>query len=207
MHYNTIVDRNAKLYNVEEKMLEAILISITFSVIAIIITYLSVLYICKELKNVSIYKQGFNQLEWKILFFNLFGSIVFYLCLIITIFSFILCIPVTITFIIDGKSLSNITYNKYYILIMIMLIFEVLSIIGVCWLKIKLHVVFMKNTLSYNMRLLNFNVEILTIITLLLTAINGMVHSKKLAQYIVIFTFAAAFAAIEKLFYNQKTRN
>ena len=188
-------------------MLEAILISITFSVISIIITYLSVLYICKELKNVSIYKQGFNQLEWKILFFNLFGSIVFYLCLIITIFSFILCIPVTITFIIDGKSLSNITYNKYYILIMIMLIFEVLSIIGVCWLKIKLHVVFMKNTLSYNMRLLNFNVEILTIITLLLTAINGMVHSKNLAQYIVIFTFVAAFAAIEKLFYNQKTRN
>ena len=88
-----------------------------------------------------------------------------------------------------------------------MLIFEVLSIIGVCWLKIKLHVVFMKNTLSYNMRLLNFNVEILTIITLLLTAINGMVHSKNLAQYIVIFTFVAAFAAIEKLFYNQKTRN
>ena len=57
------------------------------------------------------------------------------------------------------------------------------------------------------MSLLNFNVEILTIITLLLTAINGMVHSKNLAQYIVIFTFVAAFAAIEKLFYNQKTRN
>ena len=198
------MDRNAKLYNVEEKMLEAILISITFSVIAIIITYLSVLYICKELKNVSIYKQGFNQLEWKILFFNLFGSIVFYLCLILTIFSFILCVPVTIAFIIEGESMSNITYNKYYILIVFMLIVEILSIIGVCWLKIKLHAVFMKNTLSYNMRLLNFNVEILTIITLLLTAINGMVHSKNLSQYIVIFTFTAAFAAIEKLLYNQK---
>lgn len=185
-------------------MLEAILISITFSVIAIIITYLSVLYICKELKNVSLYKQGFNQLEWKILFFNLFGSIVFYLCLILTIFSFILCVPVTIAFIIEGESMSNITYNKYYILIVFMLIVEILSIIGVCWLKIKLHAVFMKNTLSYNMRLLNFNVEILTIITLLLTAINGMVHSKNLSQYIVIFTFTAAFAAIEKLLYNQK---
>ena len=195
---------NAKLYNVEEKMLEAVLISITFSVIVIIITYLSVLYICKELKNVSIYKQGFNQLEWKILFFNLFGSIVFYLCLILTIFSFILCVPVTIAFIIGGESMSNITYNKYYILIMFMLIVEILSIIGVCWLKIKLHAVFMKNTLSYNMRLLNFNVEILTIITLLLTAINGMVHSKILTQYIVIFTFATAFASIEKLFYSQK---
>ncbi len=197
---------NAKLYNVEEKMLEAVLISITFSVIVIIITYLSVLYICKELKNVSIYKQGFNQLEWKILFFNLFGSIVFYLCLILTIFSFILCVPVTIAFIIGGESMSNITYNKYYILIMFMLIVEILSIIGVCWLKIKLHAVFMKNTLSYNMRLLNFNVEILTIITLLLTAINGMVHSKILTQYIVIFTFATAFASIEKLFYSQKTK-
>lgn len=188
-------------------MSKAILTSIECSVISIIITSISILYIWKELKNVSIYKYGFNQLDWKIQIFNLFASIVFYLCLIITIFSFILCILVTITFIIDGKSLSNITYNKYYILIMIMLIFEVLSIIGVCWLKIKLHVVFMKNTLSYNMRLLNFNVEILTIITLLLTAINGMVHSKNLAQYIVIFTFVAAFAAIEKLFYNQKTRN
>lgn len=87
-----------------------------------------------------------------------------------------------------------------------MLIVEILSIIGVCWLKIKLHAVFMKNTLSYNMRLLNFNVEILTIITLLLTAINGMVHSKILTQYIVIFTFATAFASIEKLFYSQKTK-
>lgn len=90
-------------------MLEAILISITFSVIDIIITYASVLYICKELKNVSIYKQGFNQLERKILFFNLFGSVVFYLCLMLTIFSFILCVPVTIAFIIGGESMSNIT--------------------------------------------------------------------------------------------------
>lgn len=185
-------------------MLEAISISIQFSVINIIITYASVLYIRKELKNNSIYKQGFNQSERKVLFFNLFSSVVFYLCLMLIIFSFILCVPIVITFIIDGKSLSNTIYNKYYILIMIMLIFEVLSIIGVCWLKIKLNVVFMKNTLSYIMRLLNFNVEILTIITLLLTAINGMMHSKKLSQYIIIFTFAAAFASIEKLFYNQK---
>lgn len=187
-------------------MLEAILISITFSVFAIIITYACVFYIHKELKNTRIYKQGFNQLDWKILFFNLFASVVFYLCLILTIFSFVLCVPVTIAFIIDGESLSNITYNKYYILIMIMLIFEFLSIIGVYFLKIKLHAIFMKNTLSYNMRLLNFNVEILTIITLLLTAINGMVHSKILTQYIVIFTFATAFASIEKLFYSQKTK-
>lgn len=185
-------------------MLEAIFISIQFSVIDIIITYASVLYIYKELKNNPINKQGFNQSERKVLFFNLFSSVVFYLCLILIIFSFILCIPIVITFIIDGKSLSNTIYNKYYILIMIMLIFEVLSIIGVCWLKIKLNAVFMKNTLSYNMRLLNFNVEILTIITLLLTAINGMIHSKKLSQCIIIFTFAAAFASIEKLFYNQK---
>ena len=59
-------------------MLEAISISIQFSVINIIITYASVLYIRKELKNNSIYKQGFNQSERKVLFFNLFSSVVFY---------------------------------------------------------------------------------------------------------------------------------
>lgn len=185
-------------------MLEAVLISITFSVIDIIITYAGVFYIHKELKNVSIYKQGFNQLERKILFFNLLASIVFYTCLMLTMLSFILCVLVTIAFIIEGESMSNVTYNKYYILIVFMFIIEILSIIGVCWLKRQLHAIFMKNTLSYNMKLLNFNVEILTIITLLLTAINGMVHSKDLSQYIVIFTFTAAFAAIEKLLYNPK---
>lgn len=119
----------------------------------------------------------------------------------LTIFSFILCVLVTTVFIIEGESMSNVTYNKYYILIVFMFGIEILSIIEVCWLKSKIHAIFMKNTLSYNLRLLNFNVEILTIITLLLTGINGMVHSKDLSQYIVIFTFTAAF---EKLFYNQK---
>lgn len=186
-------------------MLSAILLSITFSVFDIIITCIGVIYICKELKTRSIYKQGFNQLDRKILFFNLFASIVFYMCLILTIFSFILCVSVTIVFIIEGESMGNVIYNKYYILVVFMLISEILSIIGMCWLKRKINVVFMKNTLRYNMRLLTFNVEILTIITLLLTAINGMIHSKNLSQYIVIFTFISAFAAIEKLFYNQKS--
>lgn len=127
------------------------------------------------------------------------------MCLILTIFSFILCVSVTIVFIIEGESISNVTYNKYYILIMFMFISEILSIIGVYWLKRKINVIFMKNTLRYNMKLLTFNVEMLTIITLLLTAINGMIHSKDLSQYIVIFTFISAFAAIEKLFYNQKS--
>lgn len=186
-------------------MLGVILLSITFSVFDIIITYIGVLYIYKELKTGFIYKQGFNQLDRKILFFNLFASIVFYMCLILTIFSFILCVSVTIVFIIEGESMGNVTYNKYYILIMFMFISEILSIIGVYWLKRKINVIFMKNTLRYNMKLLTFNVEMLTIITLLLTAINGMIHSKDLSQYIVIFTFISAFAAIEKLFYNQKS--
>ncbi len=59
-------------------MSKAILTSIECSVISIIITSISILYIWKELKNVSIYKYGFNQLDWKIQIFNLFASIVFY---------------------------------------------------------------------------------------------------------------------------------
>lgn len=140
-------------------MLGVILLSITFSVFDIIITYIGVLYIYKELKTGFIYKQGFNQLDRKILFFNLFASIVFYMCLILTIFSFILCVSVTIVFIIEGESIGNVTYNKYYILIMFMFISEILSIIGVYWLKRKINVIFMKNTLRYNMKLLTFNVE------------------------------------------------
>ncbi|MGI8189131.1 hypothetical protein ACR0RA_07820 [Staphylococcus epidermidis] len=85
---------------------------------------------------------------------------------------------VTIAFIIEGESMSNVINNKYYILIVFMFIFEFLSIVAVYWLKRQLHAIFMKNTLSYNAKLLNFNVDILTIITLLLTAINGMLHSK-----------------------------
>lgn len=44
-------------------MLGVILLSITFSVFDIIITYIGVLYIYKELKTGFIYKQGFNQLD------------------------------------------------------------------------------------------------------------------------------------------------
>lgn len=185
-------------------MLEVIFRSITFSVISIIITYLGVLYISRELKNIFLYKQTFDQLNRIKLFGNFLISISFYLCLMLVVLSFVLCIIVTIVFIIVGESMNNIVYNKYYILIVVMSIIEIVSIVGICWLKRKLHVIFMKNASSYNMERLNFNVEMLTIITLLLTAINGMIHSKNLSQYIVIFTFAAAFAAIEKLLYSQK---
>ena len=89
---------------------------------------------------------------------------------------------VTIAFIIEGESMSNVTNNKYYILIVFMfiLIYEYSSSILV---KRQLHAIFMKNKLSYNAKLLNFNVDILTIITLLLTAINGMLHSKIVTIY------------------------